>query len=135
MTRNVNCLISIILLMAVDFSFAGQKVRLEREFIIKPGQQVEIEGRRMKIKFESVTDDSRCPQGVDCIWAGNAEVNLRLTLSASETVTIKLNTNLDPREAEHRGYRVKLARLDPYPKKDVKIEPGEYRATLIVTNK
>ena len=104
-----------------------------QEIIVRAGRTVAVEG--LKIKFESVTDDSRCPQGVDCIWSGNAEVVLKVAGMKGETATIKLNTNLNPKEADYHGYTIKLARLSPYPKKDEKIESDQYEAVLLISKK
>jgi hypothetical protein len=103
------------------------------EIVVKAGREVSIEG--LKIRFESVTDDSRCPQGVDCIWSGNAEAVFKVKATSGEVATVKLNTNLDPKEALCHGYRIKLARLDPYPKKDQRIASDQYQAALIVSKK
>jgi hypothetical protein len=110
-------------------------------FFIPPVQEVSLRAGReasvagLKIRFESVADDSRCPQGVTCVWAGNAEVVLKVKAAKGETATIKLNTNINPKEASYQGYLIKLARLTPYPKKDEKIEPDHYEVVLVVSKK
>jgi hypothetical protein len=128
-------LLSIILMMMSIDSSTERKARLGQAFTAGIAEEVSIEGERLRIKFEAVTDDSRCPEGVDCIWSGNAEVILKMTGSESNAATIKLNTHIEPKEARYRGYSIKLVRLDPYPKKDQQIDPARYRATIAVTKK
>ncbi|MEW6211959.1 MAG: hypothetical protein AB1631_26625, partial [Acidobacteriota bacterium] len=69
-----------------------------QEITIKVGREVSTDG--LKIKFESVTDDSRCPQGVDCVWSGNAEAVFKVKSTGDEVATVKLNTDLNPKEAD-----------------------------------
>lgn len=106
-----------------------------QELSVKAGREVSAEGGRLKIKFESVTDDSRCPQGVTCVWAGNAEVVFKVKTTDGEAASIKLNTNINPREVEYHGYRIKLGSLSPYPKKDEQIAPSQYEAVLVISKK
>src|SRR5262245_3921286 len=56
--------------------FAQQSRKAE---VIRPGQEFElsinqeavVEGESLAVAFEAVLEDSRCPEGVDCIWSGN----------------------------------------------------------------
>ena len=51
-------------------------------FQIKSGEEAWLSGASaksdLKVIVESITD-SRCPEGVTCIWAGNAQVKLTLS--------------------------------------------------------
>jgi hypothetical protein len=47
------------------------------------------------ICFDSITD-SRCPQNVQCIWQGYAEVKLRLTVANNTGIPFKLSTIKNP---------------------------------------
>ena len=108
---------------------------LNQEFELKLGQQVLIENERLKISFIGVTEDSRCPEGVQCVWAGNGKVVLRLSKVRKRATMMKLNTGVDPKQNAYQGYDVKLVSLNPYPKKDVKIKIREYVVTLVVSKK
>lgn len=52
-----------------------------------------------------------------------------------EVVQATLNTNnsIKPNQLEHKGYNIKLVRLNPYPKADQRIDPRDYEAVLLVT--
>jgi len=84
------------------------------------------------VTFVGVTDDSRCPKGVTCIWEGDALVELRVRREdGGAAVTLSLHAN--PRftqEATAAGVRVRLVRIDPYPEADHPIEAGDYRVVL-----
>ena len=108
---------------------------LGQEFEVRVGQRVTIEGERLRVTFDHVAEDSRCPEGVNCIWAGNAKVVLKLGKGRRRVSTMTLNTGVDPRQADYRGYEVKLVKLDPYPKEGKQISGKDYVATLVVSRR
>ena len=105
---------------------------LGQEFDIRVGQWVTIEGERLRVTFDRVAEDSRCPEGVQCVWAGNAKVMLRLSKARRRSSTMTLNTGTDPKQAAYRGYEVRLVKLEPYPKEKRRIRRRDYAATLVV---
>ena len=113
----------------------GKEVALNQEFEIKVGERVSIKEEGLKVSFASVAEDSRCPEGVQCIWAGNVKIVLRLSKTGRRAAAMRLNTNLEPTQDDYRGYDVKLVSVNPHPKKDVRIKKKEYVATLIVSKK
>lgn len=108
---------------------------LNKEFEITLGENVWIQNELLKVNFQSVAEDSRCPEGVNCIWAGNGKIVLRVMKARRRPGTMMLNTMLEPKQSSYQGYEIKLVKLDPYPKKDVRISKNDYVATLIVTRK
>ena len=109
--------------------------RLGHEFVLKAGQELKLEGADLQVKFVSVEGDSRCPADVNCIWAGKADVVLDVMHNKCNT-PLTLSTP-ESSQAGDQGkignFRLKLIKLDPYPRSDQKISPSDYRATLIVT--
>lgn len=115
---------------------ATQVARLGRPFKLSVGQQVTLEGQRLRIKFVAVKEDSRCPSDVTCIWAGNAAVQLDVSTSRRDRKMLALNTagiSALPGEMQYRGYKLRLLGLNPYPSSKQKIAPGDYTVTLLVT--
>jgi hypothetical protein len=112
-----------------------KEAALDQEFEVRLGQQVSIEHEGLRVAFSSLIEDSRCPQGVTCVWAGNAKVLLRLGKAGKRAALMRLNTGLDPKHDSYRGYDVKLIGLTPYPKKDVRIKKRDYVATLVVSRR
>lgn len=105
----------------------------QEKIVLKAGAEVEA-GGGVLVRFVEVLEDSRCPKGVDCVWAGNAKI--RLTVRAGdECATLQLNSALAPREAEWNGKSFSLVNLAPYPASGVEIEPSEYIATISVIRK
>ena len=110
-----------------------KQVALDQEFDIKAGERVSVEG--LKLSFEAVTEDSRCPVDVTCVWAGNAKVILKLSGLKRRPAQLKLNTGLEPRHLLYDGYDVKLIGISPPRKKAERIKRGDYVARLVVTRK
>jgi hypothetical protein len=113
----------------------AKDVPLGQEFEIRAGEKVRVAGERVWVTFEGVAEDSRCPKGVQCIWAGNAKVMLRLSKGRRHASAITLNTGVDPQQADYRGYEVRLVKLDPYPSEKSQIKSGDYLATLVVSKR
>ena len=143
-----SCLVSLGLICFVLFGCASaadgftkpktssEVARLGREFKLKPGQQISLKGTKLRIQFAAVSNDSRCPSDVTCVWAGNAAVRLDVSTNRSNGKSLTLNTakvSSLATEADYRGYKVKLVDLSPYPRSDRKIAAGDYVVTLLVS--
>jgi hypothetical protein len=113
----------------------AEVIRLGQEFDLKINQEAMIEGEAMAVVFESVLEDSRCPEGVDCIWSGNAKIRLRSGKQKQTPAAVELNTHVGSKSSSYLNYEISLVALKPRPKADKPIQPNEYRATLIVTKK
>jgi hypothetical protein len=86
----------------------------------------------LKIAFVELVEDSRCPTDVDCIWAGNAKIKVRVTkngrskLLLLEMVTKGMAPNFG-------NYRLKLKDLTPKLRSNVRINRNAYVARIGVT--
>ena len=130
-------LLLIALGITVKLNAAGNQTKAQagKEFTIKVGQQLKLDGADLALKFVAVPQDSRCPSNVNCVWAGDAEVALE-SIQDKCTTALKLHTHQGPstsNEGKVGGFRVKLVKLDPYPHTERKISPSDYVATLLVT--
>ena len=107
---------------------------VNEEFTLAPGQTAGVKGTNLRLTFERVSEDSRCPVDVTCIWEGDAVVVLKVKVDAEE-VTREVHTQGgEPRsrKAPAGDFVVTLVRLDPAPRSSAPIEPSAYRATLLV---
>jgi hypothetical protein len=133
----MNLFISIFLFLSMTgLSEPPNKVKrasLGKEFNIKVGEQVVIQEAGLKISFSMVKEDSRCPTGVNCIWAGNGKVIVKVSKAGRKAADVQLNTGIMPRDGRYLEYDIKLVGLNPYPKEDAPIKRGDYVATLIVS--
>ena len=113
----------IISLVAIAPAQSSQKLTLRQN------QEKTAPRTAIKIKFLSVVEDSRCPEGVNCIWAGVAKIKLQLRKNG-KTGEFELNTNQLDKSITFEGYEIKLAALTPYPKSGTAIKPAAYSATF-----
>ena len=93
--KRIAILLSILMLLpalgcAVK-AYSGEiKADLGQQVELKPGQTVSIEEEHVKVKFIEVVNDSRCPEGATCIWAGKVSCIVEITYMGSiqrETLT------------------------------------------------
>jgi hypothetical protein len=89
------------------------------------------DGTKTYVCFESVLGDSRCPEGAECIWAGNAQVQFRFVRGNDNPVFFNLNTNPGfTIDTIIGGYKFTLKTLNPYPSlKDISL-PKAYKAEI-----
>lgn len=116
-------------------TFGQRRVKLQREFDVKAGREVIVKEAGLKIKFDALLEDSRCPEGVDCVWAGNGKISVTLKKGRMRGATFDLNTMTEPKSITHQGYEITLVKLAPYPKNNVESKKEDYVATLIVKRK
>lgn len=107
-------------------------VELDKGFELKPGQSATVQG--LRITFDTVDQDSRCPTDVACVWEGDAVVKLTLAQSEAAKEARELHTSGTggPRRATYGGYEVELTGLRPAPRSAEPVKPADYRATLTV---
>lgn len=110
-----------------------QFMQAQTEQTIKVGinRQKTLSKSDLTIKFVSLIEDSRCPTGTNCIWAGNANIEIKVS-KGKESKTFELNTFLEPKAVAFAGYEIKLADLNPKPAANVRIDKNGYTATFVV---
>lgn len=112
-----------------------KRVHVQREFDLRAGNEAIVKEAGLKVAFSELVEDSRCPEGVDCIWAGNGKIKVTLRKGGHKSVSFELNTMTEPKSVVYQGYEITLVKLAPYPKYDVEIKKRDYVATLKVTRK
>lgn len=101
----------------------------EKGHSIKIGKVLAVPNENIKIKFIDVLEDSRCPTGARCVWAGNAKVKIEVEQN-NETKTIELNSTVSPTEMSHAGYKIGFLDLSPYPDLSKQTNKAEYVVNL-----
>jgi uncharacterized protein YbbC (DUF1343 family) len=96
-------------------------------------KQKTVTADRLKIKFVSLIEDSRCPTDVNCIWAGNAKIQIKVTNRRGAMKFFDLNTNGQPQAADFSGWYIKLETLTPAPKSNIRINKNGYTATFSIS--
>ena len=103
------------------------------EIKLRVAQEKTAPGTTIKIKFLSVIEDSRCPEGVNCIWAGVAKIKIQLRKAGKPAQQFELNTNQLDKFITFEGHTIKLTALTPYPKSGAATNAAAYAATLTIT--
>jgi hypothetical protein len=108
-------------------------VTMDQDFDLAPGQTAVVDGGGLTVTFVKVAEDSRCPTGVQCVWAGNGAVALEPSTQGTGKYAVTLNTTLTPHAVNAGAYEIRLVGLKPYPKQGSPIPPASYVATLHIT--
>lgn len=85
------------------------------------GQTVTIGGPR--VTPLAVLEDSRCPQGVQCVWAGQVRITARISTGGASSLR-ELTSGKPIQVADGT---LTLADVQPPKRKDATNKPGDYR--------
>jgi hypothetical protein len=125
-----------IVVSVTETPIGGPVAKLGQEFTLGIGESIGLEGEEgYKIRFDTVSSDSRCAEGVQCIWAGR--VDAVFTVSQDDN-TQKLTLATGDMSQGGTGqatagkYNLTLKAISPMKKKDVTIAPNAYKASLVV---
>jgi hypothetical protein len=107
-----------------------------RSFTLDVGEHIFLKRERLRIEFVAVPSESRCPADGVCVWAGDAEVLLRVRRVGVAQQAMRLHTNPSfPQVGRYQRYEISLLALFPYPRSDVPIEGRDYQARLLVVER
>jgi|21_taG_2_1085346.scaffolds.fasta_scaffold00051_39 hypothetical protein len=115
-----NSLLAIIILFST-FAF-GQEDSAETPKIavkVPKGETIILKG--ISIKFMEVVEDSRCPEGLDCIWAGRAIVKAKVTTNGKSEEKLLTFGEVRPGEEKNTNlyssatFAINGLSLKPYP--------------------
>lgn len=110
-------------------SFAEEHSHYESSFNLTLNQTVDFDSGNFKVTLESISEDSRCPSDVTCVWEGRFTGEfLLVSKNFSESTTLSSNSE----KLVWNGYTVKINDVSPYPSSDKKISPDEYVVSLII---
>jgi hypothetical protein len=119
---------------SVSFEVDSEAVVLGQPFKIRFGEELTVKREDLKVKFDSLLEDSRCPSDVKCIWAGDANILISVKKARADAAKIELHTSgAFKRSGKYQRYVIKLVTLTPYPRSQDSRKPNDYVATLLVT--
>ena len=110
----------------------GIQVSAGSAFDMSVGQEAQVQGTPLTIRFLGISEDSRCPSDVQCVWAGDAVARLVITAQGTVGTEASLHTTLEPKSAAFAGYTVRLTAVKPVPRSGTTIPPTGYVVTLEV---
>lgn len=90
----------------------------------------------MELRWLEISD-SRCPTGVNCVWAGEVKVTLEVNDTlAQDTQPVEVQLTLQARggvATSVLGYEFELLNVDPYPKDEVTTVRNNYVARIKIS--
>ncbi len=86
----------------------------------------------IKMLFEKIVSDSRCPIGAECLVAGYAQVSVRIAIGGVDYGSILLDTDMSKELRIIGGYRFSLIDLRPYPTLQSPMPPQRQVGTFLV---
>jgi hypothetical protein len=101
-------------------------------FELRPGQTARVGDGGLLVGFRGVGTDSRCPTDVQCVWSGDAALNIAVTIGRMAWTSLQLHTDVEPRSATFRDYTITVVSLRPAPHSESRIRPQDYVVTLRV---
>jgi hypothetical protein len=110
-----------------------QTIPVDEGFHLAYSKEGTVAGTDLRIRFDTLLEDSRCATDVQCVWAGNARIVLRFDGDIRAGVKRDtLGIFLDPRTSTYGGYVIQFESLEPAPRSDRRPDLRSYVATLRV---
>jgi hypothetical protein len=106
--------------------------RAGEAFDLRVGGALTLGDIPVTVNVERVSEDSRCPANVTCVWAGDATVRVVLIAGDGSRGTVDVHTMADKQDARSQGFRVRLVKLLPARLTADAVPQEQYVATLIV---
>jgi hypothetical protein len=126
-------LIMMFIVVSCSSNAAGEvKAAVNQEFRLAAGKTAIISGEDLKLKLEEVSSDSRCPQGVTCIWAGEAKCRMNVTHNQNASPLILIVSGSGENQVVFDGYTF-VYNLEPYPQAGQEIDKNAYVLVMKIT--
>jgi hypothetical protein len=123
----------VVVLACSDSPTQPDRVPKDEPFDLRVGETA-LTTDDLRIKFDTVREDSRCPADVQCIHAGEAVIAVTLSRAGEIGVGRELATSPPARAStDYLNFRITLSQLQPYPRTDRRVQAGDYVATFVVT--
>lgn len=128
-----------LLLLVFSISLAGCQVAAAdltakegQEISLEPGQKVVLEDKSVAVHFVEVVSDSRCPVGVQCIWAGEVSSLVEVTYLGETKNMVLTQSGSSEAVATLVDYQIEFA-VEPYPQANESIDARDYRLKLVIS--
>ena len=118
--------LKILFLLIIAFSLGCKKknVGLNEEFTLDFNKTVTVkaDGKKFKIRFAKLVEETRCPPDVECVWAG--EVAVRIELDHAEQHVIGFHSEY-PSSMVYKDHTIRLLEVN-YKSDSYDIEENYY---------
>lgn len=108
--------------------------KLDSPIYLQYGQKANILSDEIQVTFLNVTEDSRCPTDVNCIWQGRIEIRLSTQYKGKYIDEFSLAPYSDENlRYPFYKYSIQLIDVKPYPVSSETIQVGSYTAIILVS--
>jgi hypothetical protein len=103
------------------------------KFSLHIGETIGVKGEDLRIRFLDVSEDSRCPSDVQCVWEGRAVAIIEVSRGdmSQKVELVEQGLTQTSTKTTFEEY-VFIFRILPYPESEVQIVPDDYRLMLTV---
>ena len=115
---------------ACEEVIVDQPLRIGKEFTFQINKVYTSEDGNFTLKITDI-GDSRCPEGVVCVWQGEVTVKGEWTENNSKS-TFELHSVMTDQQKQPEGYTIKLIDARPYPKYGDESKPEDLLVTLLI---
>jgi hypothetical protein len=126
----IRCILVLFAGTACEEAIVDQPLRVGKEFTFEISKAYTSENGRFNLKITDIRD-SRCPEGVACIWQGEVSVSGEWTEGNSKS-TFDLHSALTDQQKQPDGYTIKIVDAQPYPKYGTDSKPEDLLVTLLI---
>ena len=110
--------------------------KLNTEFQLEVDQTAFIVSENIKVKFLNVTEDSRCPSDVVCVWEGQVTILLSIMHNDQDLGDFALTIRGGDETLADKtfdGHSIQVMQVGPYPKASEPTKLSDYLVTLLVS--
>lgn len=119
---------------------ATQKKVENKIIYLLEGEKIFLKEFETNIGFKNISEDSRCPEGTNCIWEGVAVANIEVMGIATRPYTLSIATTDNvskgySKTAAFNGNIITLKSVNPYPtvKDGTKSLDNKYKIGITIT--
>ena len=125
----------LLLFMIISSIVLAQSQKSQKVKYVTIKQKVCPNQKGFQLVLKAISNDSRCPEGVTCIWAGEVTAVVSVykdsKLIEDSTLVFSMKNEEDNKKwlasyLSEKQKKIKSIRVLPYPKEGSKINPGEY---------
>ncbi len=102
------------------------------EFSLPVGKIAAVSGTDYRISFNRVTEDSRCPIDVTCVWTGDAKIELTISRNGAPGDTRVVSLTPPNSEVTVGDLKIRFVALAPTARQSEPPSSRPYVARLVV---